>query len=322
MGAGARGWSGSTGVPITFKTGSGSPVCSLRLGDDGGGCGMESMRAGSDPRLDFAFKLLQSRGGPEFTPVNGPGMPGFKPDVAGCNFVFLRFEVLAGGWLSLRTSRVLPLGDGGGGFGKLVCDTFPTMWVQLAVPISKWRRRREQGINRSIWPDTLNARALPPRPLASKTSSVICATVSTSAIIYRCSLAPTIHTRACLASIPPDAHVRCPLSGPHAGCNERVSSFRQSSSLLSESSIRPGRAEFRPGPILVYFFHIHWCFLSCANLFANMCSPSPYSSFHSTCAWFSSPLSEPPRISCFSGPIWRTRHIMGYSMLRSSPTSV
>jgi hypothetical protein len=138
------------GVPITFKTGSGSPVYSLRFGDDDGGCEMKSMRAGSDPGPDFAFKSLQCRGGPEFTPVNGPGMPGFKLDVAGCNFVFLRFEVLAGGWLSSRTLRVLPLGDGGGGFGKLVCDTFPTMCVQLAVPISKWRRRHEQRINRSI----------------------------------------------------------------------------------------------------------------------------------------------------------------------------
>ena len=137
MGVGARGWSGSTGVSITFKTGSGSPVCSLKLGDDDGYCEVRSIRAGSDPGLDFASKSLQSRGGPEFTPVNGPGMPGFKPDVAGCNFVSLRFEVLAGGCLSSRTSRVLPLGDGGGGFGKLVCDKFPTMCVHLAVPISK-----------------------------------------------------------------------------------------------------------------------------------------------------------------------------------------
>ena len=67
MGAGARGWSGSTSVLIIFKTGSGSPVCSLRLGDDDGGCEMKSMRAGSDPGLNFAFKSLESRGGPEFT---------------------------------------------------------------------------------------------------------------------------------------------------------------------------------------------------------------------------------------------------------------
>ena len=140
-----------------------------------------------------------------------------------------------------------------------------------------------------------------------------------SSIIYRCSLAPTIRplwislvllfpvpARACLVGIPPDAYARCPLSRPHAGCNKHIFSFRRSSSLFSESSIRPGRAEFRPGPILVYLLHIHWCFLSCADLFANMCSPSPYSSFHSTCArlrsFFISPLGTADLVLLWPDP--------------------
>ena len=150
---------------------------------------------------------------------------------------------------------MLPLGDGGGGFGRLVCDTFPTMCVQLAVPILEWRRRRERLSRRSAGtfgrtPSMYGH--FRPVHSPSKTSLVSCATVSTSAIIFRCSFAPTIrplriylvllfpvHTRACLASIPPDAYVRCPLSGPHAGCNEHMLSFRWSSSLLFQELDSP-----------------------------------------------------------------------------------
>jgi hypothetical protein len=95
-GVGVGGWLGSTGVPITFKTGSGSPTCSLKLAGDDGGWDVRPMRAESGPKPDFASESLESRE-PEFTPVNGPGVPGFEPDVTGCNLVFLRFEFLAGG---------------------------------------------------------------------------------------------------------------------------------------------------------------------------------------------------------------------------------
>ena len=97
IGAGVGGRLGSMGVPITFKTGSGSPTCSLKLAGGDGGWDVRPMREESGPGLDFASESLKSRRGPEFTPVDGPGVPGFEPDVTGCNLVFLRFAFLAGG---------------------------------------------------------------------------------------------------------------------------------------------------------------------------------------------------------------------------------
>ena len=58
---------GSMGVPVTFKMGSGSPVYGLKVEGDDGGRGVKSMRAGSDPELDFASESLKSREGPKFT---------------------------------------------------------------------------------------------------------------------------------------------------------------------------------------------------------------------------------------------------------------
>jgi hypothetical protein len=64
---------GSTGVPITFETGSGSPVCSLKLDNEDGGWEVISVREESRSGLDFASESLKSRGGPEFMPVDGSG---------------------------------------------------------------------------------------------------------------------------------------------------------------------------------------------------------------------------------------------------------
>jgi hypothetical protein len=55
------------------------------------------MRAGSGLELDFAFRSLQPGGRFKFTPVDGPGVSGFEPDVTGCDFIFLRLEIFGGG---------------------------------------------------------------------------------------------------------------------------------------------------------------------------------------------------------------------------------
>ena len=127
------------------------------------------------------------------------------------------------------------------------------------------------------------------------------------------------YSRACLG-ISPDAYARCPFSGPYTGCSERSFGFRRSSSLpeppclcFSKKLIRIGRAEFRLGPILAYFFHIPCCFLSCADLSANVCFPSLPPSFY----------SRPPRpmfssITPLLGNFQYNRPLLGtYAWLRS-----
>lgn len=95
-------WLGSTGIPITFKTGSGpgSPVCRLEFEDeDEVEWEVRSARAGSDPESDFAFA---SRGRFKFRLVDGPGVPDFEPEVTGCGFAFLRLEFLDGGLVAVE----------------------------------------------------------------------------------------------------------------------------------------------------------------------------------------------------------------------------
>jgi hypothetical protein len=45
---------------------------------------------------------------------------------------------------------------------------------------------------------------------------------------------------------------------------------------FSRCSICPGRAKFRLSSSFTRFFHIHWFFVSCANLFANVLSPPSF----------------------------------------------
>lgn len=52
----------------------------------------------SSTEPDFALKSPQSRGRFKFTLADGPGVPGFEPDVTGCNFdLVFRFRFLGGG---------------------------------------------------------------------------------------------------------------------------------------------------------------------------------------------------------------------------------
>ena len=116
IGAGVGERVGSAGVPITFKIGSvsDSPVCGPEPGEeDELDWKVGSMRVVSGPELaDFASRSPQSRGRFRFTVVDGPGVPGFGPDVTGCGLLALRLELLYGDLTVVEAIVSALAGDG------------------------------------------------------------------------------------------------------------------------------------------------------------------------------------------------------------------
>lgn len=91
-GAGVEGMLGSAGVPITFKTGSGSrsPAGRVELeGEGGAGWGVGFMEGG--PGSDSVSRPSPSIDKFKFKLVAGPGVLDFEPEVTGRDLVFLRF---------------------------------------------------------------------------------------------------------------------------------------------------------------------------------------------------------------------------------------
>jgi hypothetical protein len=74
---------------------------------------VKSTGVGSGPEPAFALESPGSRGRFKFTLVDGPGVPGFEPDVTGCDF-FFRFEFLGGGLVVVEAIVDSLAGDGSG----------------------------------------------------------------------------------------------------------------------------------------------------------------------------------------------------------------
>jgi hypothetical protein len=87
-----------------------------------------------------------------------------------------------------------------------------------------------------------------------------------------------------------------PFLGPTRDAMSRYLTFDRFHLYFSKSSIRPGRAELRLGPILAYFFHIPWCFLCRVLVYSLTCASLlplfPFSSASPALSMFS-PIISP-----------------------------